>query len=242
MENIYDKNVFFDKYSKMERSKKGLSCAGEWHQFKNLLPDFNGKTVLDLGCGYGWHCKNAVDNGAILVHGIDSSEKMIEHAKKINFDSKIEYYITNINEYLYPTEAYDCVISNLVLHYINDINSIYKKVNKTLKKDGVFIFNIEHPIFTCAVNEDWIYNKDGKPKYWPIDNYFKTGEIKTNFLDEIVIKQHHTISQILMGLLNNGFKIDSVIEPTPSEEMLNIEGMADELRRPMMLIVKAIKL
>ena len=55
-----------------------------------------------------------------------------------------------------------------------------------------------------------------------------------------VAKQHHTLTQILMGLLNNGFGLETVEEAQPAEEMLDIPGMKDELRRPMMLLVKAI--
>ena len=42
---------------------------------KKILPDFQDKTVLDLGCGYGWHCKYVIDNGARYVLGIDISKK-----------------------------------------------------------------------------------------------------------------------------------------------------------------------
>ena len=72
-ENKYDNEIFFEKYSEMNRSKEGLKGAGEWSELKKVLPDFNGKTVLDLGCGYGWHCKYAVDNGASYVIGTDIS-------------------------------------------------------------------------------------------------------------------------------------------------------------------------
>ena len=50
-ENRYDDEEFFQKYSQMSRSQKGLSGAGEWSTLKKLLPDFAGKRVLDLGCG-----------------------------------------------------------------------------------------------------------------------------------------------------------------------------------------------
>ena len=40
----------------MSRSQEGLRAAGECHQFKELFPELQGKKVLDLGCGYGWHC------------------------------------------------------------------------------------------------------------------------------------------------------------------------------------------
>ena len=51
---------FFEKYSQMDRSKKGLDGAGEWHVLKQMLPDFRGKRILDLGCGFGWHCEYAI--------------------------------------------------------------------------------------------------------------------------------------------------------------------------------------
>lgn len=54
-----------------------------------------------------------------------------------------------------------------------------------------------------------------------------------------MIKQHHTLTQILMGLIQNGFSIEIVEEVQPPKEMMNIPGMVDELRRPMMLLVKA---
>ncbi len=55
-----------------------------------------------------------------------------------------------------------------------------------------------------------------------------------------VVKQHHTLTQIIMGLLNNGFELKVVEEAEPPKEMMDIPGMEDELRRPMMLLVKAI--
>lgn len=39
-ENFYDNQPFFDKYSAMARSQKGLEGAGEWPTLKTMLPDF----------------------------------------------------------------------------------------------------------------------------------------------------------------------------------------------------------
>lgn len=57
----YDDEHFFEQYAQMTRSRYGLSGAGEWHQLKEMFPPLKGSRVLDLGCGYGWHCKYAVD-------------------------------------------------------------------------------------------------------------------------------------------------------------------------------------
>ena len=40
LENKYNDENFFNKYSEMERSKFGLNAAGEWESLKNILPSF----------------------------------------------------------------------------------------------------------------------------------------------------------------------------------------------------------
>ena len=241
MRNIYDNSEFFAAYAEMGRSKDGLKAAGEWHQLQPLFPKLQGKKVLDLGCGYGWHCKYAAQMGATEILGIDSSQKMIAKAVADNSDDKIKYKVCGVEEYIYPENTYDLVVSNLVLHYIESLANAYQKVYCTLKVGGYFLFNIEHPTFTAGVNEDWIYDENGKPKYWPIDNYYYTGERETNFLGQRVIKQHHTLTQILNPLIKCGFQIEAIEEAMPPADMMGMPGMCNEMRRPMMLLVKVKK-
>ena len=241
MDSVYDQGAFFSQYAQMPRSREGLSAAGEWHQLKPLFPALRGKSVLDLGCGYGWHCQFAAQQGAAAVLGIDASRKMIEEAERRNAGHGIQYQVCGIDAYAYPENTWDCVLSNLVLHYISSLEPVFQKVYRTLKPGGVFLFNIEHPVFTAGVGQDWVYTADGKPQYWPIDQYFYPGERETHFLGCRVVKHHHTLTQILMGLLHSGFVLEAVEEAEPPAEMMDRPGMADELRRPMMLLVKARK-
>lgn len=240
MTNEYDKEPFFQQYAKMPRSVAGLDAAGEWHQLRPLFPDLKGKRVLDLGCGYGWHCRYALEQGAEEVMGIDLSEKMIAQARAFDREPAICYRVCGIEEYEYPSDRWDCVISNLALHYIADLDSVFRQVYRTLKSGGVFIMNIEHPVFTAGVRQEWIYKADGTPDFWPLDRYFYPGPRHTQFCGCEVTKQHHTLTQILMGLLANGFRLEVVEEAQPPEEMMEQPGMKDEMRRPMMLLVKAV--
>lgn len=239
--NIYDNDAFFEAYANMNRSRQGLTMAGEWHQLRPLFPDLRDKAVLDLGCGYGWHCKYAASLGASSVLGIDASRKMIETAKEKNADPVIRYLIYSLEEYEYPPGYFDLVFSNLALHYIADLETVYQKVFRTLKPGGTFLFNIEHPVFTAGVNQSWITDDDGRPLYWPVDGYYYPGKRETSFLGQSVLKYHHTLTQILNGLLRVGFRLEAVEEVTPSKEMMRLPGMEDEMRRPMMLLVKAAK-
>ena len=237
----YDDKEFFDAYAQMSRSRDGLAGAGEWHQLRKLFPDLTGKQVLDLGCGYGWHCRYAADRGAARVLGIDVSRRMLDEAERQNGGAEITYRLCGIEEYEYPEENYDCVVSNLALHYLRDLDSVFRKIYRTLKPGGSFLLNIEHPVFTAGVNEDWIYDGAGQPLYWPVDRYFESGPRETRFLGKQVPKEHHTLTQILMGLRKSGFALDVVEEAEPDPDMLDLPGMRDELRRPMMLLIRAEK-
>lgn len=241
-ENKYDDEVFFDKYSQMERSKKGLSGAGEWETLEKVLPDFKGKRVLDLGCGYGWHCIYAAEHGAESVIGADISRKMIETAKKKSGDLPVEYLVSPMEDLEFGADSFDVVLSSLAFHYIESFEDIAGKVNRWLKKGGQFIFSAEHPVFTAYGTQDWYYDENGKILHFPVDNYYYEGKREAVFLGEKVTKYHKTLTTYLNGLLENGFTITHVLEPQPSEQMIaEVEGMRDEMRRPMMLIVTSEK-
>lgn len=238
----YDDEKFFNKYSKMARSVYGLQGAGEWQTFKNMFPDLEDKRVLDLGCGFGWHCKYAIENKAKEVVGIDSSQRMLAQAKKINKDPSIQYINSTIEEIKVKNEYFDVVISSLALHYVEDFYKVCEKVYRTLKHDGDFVFSVEHPIFTAYGNQEWLTDESGTILHWPVDNYFYEGKRESSFLGENVTKYHKTLTTYINDLLKCGFVIKGVIEPTPPKEMLEeVDGMKDELRRPMMLLISAKK-
>ena len=239
-ENKYDNEEFFKKYAEMERSKKGLSGAGEWHELRKLMPDLKGKTVLDLGCGYGWHCKYAAENGAEGVTGIDISHKMLAKAKEINSDPVIEYRCAAMEDLSFEEGSFDAVISSLAFHYVRDFGELVKNIRRWLKRGGDLVFSAEHPVFTAYGSQDWYYDEDGNILHFPVDNYYYEGRREAIFLGEKVTKYHRTVTTYINTLIENGFEIRSVVEPQPPEEMMDIPGMMDEMRRPMMIIIAAV--
>ena len=241
-ENKYDNNRFFNQYSQMSRSIEGLKGAGEWHVLKKVLPDFTNKKVLDLGCGFGWHCIYAIEHGAKFVTGIDISEKMLEEARKKNASSSIEYKRIAIEDFEFQPNSYNIVISSLTFHYLESFIDICQKINICLTTGGSFVFSVEHPIYTAHGIQDWFYDQEGTRIHWPVDHYFSEGKRKATFLGEEVIKYHKTLTTYINSLLQTGFEICELIEPQPEITMLNsIPEMKDELRRPMMLIISARK-
>ncbi|KAI8644603.1 S-adenosyl-L-methionine-dependent methyltransferase [Parasitella parasitica] len=235
--NEYDNPRFFEKYKEMARSKDGLAGAGEWHELEKMFPVFQDKRVLDLGCGYGWHCVYAAEHGSRQVVGIDSSVKMIQVAKSKTNSPVISYHVQSIEQADYPADSFDVVISSLAFHYVASFDDICVKVKNCLVDGGDFVFSVENPIFTAYGSGDWYYDADGKPLHWPVDHYFDEGVRKANFLGEDVYKYHKTLSTYINTLINHGFKITKVVEPLPEES--KIAFMPDEVRRPMMLLISA---
>jgi len=241
-ENKYDDPSFFEAYGNMTRSQNGLDGAGEWHALKQILPDFEGKRVLDLGCGYGWHCRYAAENGAVSVVGIDLSTRMLEKAQSLTTDPRIRYHKAAMEDLAFRPGSFDVVLSSLAIHYILDFDRLCKAVHQLLSLPGTFVFSVEHPIFTAYGSQDWVYDSEGNKIHWPVDNYFQEGKRKAIFLGQEVIKYHRTLDTYVNGLLSNGFDINGFVEPSPDEQMLaQNPDWQEELRRPMMLIISSTK-
>lgn len=238
-QNKYDDAVFFSKYEKMPRSIQGLEGAGEWPVFRALLPELKDKHVLDLGCGFGWHCRYVREQQAKSVIGVDLSDKMLQKAKELTNDPFITYMKTPIEDIQFEEEEFDVVISSLAFHYVASFEAVCKKIYRYVKPGGSFVFSVEHPIFTAREEQDWYYDENGKPIHWPVDHYQSEGIRETTFLTENVVKYHRTVSTYMNLVLQAGFQLKAVKEPAVDEKLH--PEWKDENRRPMFLIISARK-
>lgn len=241
-QNKYDDVNFFSAYVQMPRSVEGLEAAGEWPVFKELLPDLRNKAVLDLGCGFGWHCRYAREQQASRVVGVDISEKMLRKAREMTDDPLITYVNSPIEDVELEEAEFDVVISSLALHYVESFKAVCSNVFHGLQWGGAFVFSVEHPIYTCRSEQDWCYDEEGHPLHWPVDHYAREGVRETSFLTENVIKYHRTLATYINDLIQTGFCITAVKEPMPSDETIRtIPEWEHENRRPMFMIIAAEK-
>lgn len=238
-QNIYDDPSFFDAYSKMGRSLHGLAGAAEWPALRALLPDLRGLKVVDFGCGYGWFCRWAHEQGASSVLGLDVSDKMLERARSLSGDSTITYAKADLEKLDIPPSSFDLAYSSLAFHYIEDLRGLLEKIHRALMPGASLIFSIEHPIYMAPRNPDWLIDADGR-KSWPIDSYQQEGPRVTNWLADGVVKQHRTMGTLLNQLIAAGFTIAHVQEWGPTDaEVAERPELAEERERPMMLLVSA---
>src|SRR3954447_21350098 len=92
---LYDRPDLFEAYSRLPRSTFGLEAAPEWPALRRMLPDMPGLRVVDLGCGFGWFCRWAREQGAARVIGLDASGRMLARAAENTVDAAVEYRLCN---------------------------------------------------------------------------------------------------------------------------------------------------
>jgi SAM-dependent methyltransferase len=235
-QNVYDNPDFFTGYSQLPRQVHGLDGAPEWPAIRDMLPPLAGKRIVDLGCGFGWASRWMREQGAASVLGLDLSENMIRRTKADTQDAAIEYRIADLE---LPEAAFDLAYSALTFHYLRDFDRLVRTVFRALVPGGSFVFAIEHPIFMAAAHPHWIADEDGR-KTWPVNGYSIEGERRTDWFAKGVLKYHRTIGTTLNALIGAGFQIRHVEEFSPtSEQIARAPELAEEVERPMMLLVCA---
>jgi SAM-dependent methyltransferase len=240
-QNIYDRPEFFDGYSRLDRSVRGLDGAPEWPAIVRLLPELRGKRVVDLGCGFGWFARWAMMQGAAGVLGVDLSETMLSRARAETTDPGVHYLRADLESVELPEEAFDLAYSSLALHYVEDFARVVGRVFRALGSGGHFVFSIEHPIYMASTSPGWLTTDDGG-RTWPVDHYAVEGPRVTDWLAKGVRKQHRTLGTTLNTLIDAGFAIRRVEEWSPTLEQVAAQpSLAEELDRPMMALVAAQK-
>ena len=238
-QNIYDTPAFFENYSRLNRSVEGLAGAPEWPALRALLPDLNGLKIVDLGCGFGWFCRWACEQGAAQVVGLDVSEKMLTQAATANAGANITYARADMERLNLPQASFNVVYSSLALHYIKHLPGLLNNLHDAILPGGRLVFSIEHPVYMAPRDPRWLVDSDGR-KSWPVDSYLREGRRTTDWLAKGVIKQHRTIGTTLNLLIGTGFIITHVEEWGPTMRQVAAKPeLAQERERPMFLLISA---
>ena len=242
-QNIYDNETFFEGYKKIRENKINANNLFEIPALFSMMPDLKDKTILDLGCGFGEHCKRFVESGAKKVIGIDISEKMLEIAKEENSDSKITYINMPMENISQLNEKFDIVVSSLAFHYVEDFSGVVKNIYDMLNENGIFLFSQENPLCTCfSGGNRWTKDENGNKLYINLSNYGIEGERESSWFVDNVKKYHRTFSSIINTLIETGFIIEKMIEPLPTEDLLKkYPDYKDLFHKPDFLLVKVRK-
>lgn len=238
-QNVYDRPDFFEGYSRLRRSVEGLDGAPEWPVLRGMLPALAGLRIVDLGCGFGWFARWAAGQGAASVLAIDISERMLERAMSETADAAVTYRRDDLETLDLPASSFGLVYSSLAFHYVADARRLYGMIAKALVPGGRLVFSTEHPVYMAAPGADWMELPDGR-KVWPVAGYNREGSRVSDWLCKGVVKYHRTIATTFGALAEAGLTVRRLVEFSPTAEQIAADpGLAQEVERPMFLLVSA---
>ena len=172
---------FWDKQAKDFADQEQHTRLEENKDYITTLKYLNiNDTVLDYGCATGI-ISNAIADKVKEIHAIDISPKMIEVAKEKASELNIEnvhYKAATIYDEKYQKEEFNVILAFRILHMLEDIQTVLRRINDLLKPGGVFI-----SVSACMGEKKGIMGilvfLAGKLKILPVKvNLFKLPELQ----------------------------------------------------------------
>ena len=164
------------------------------------LPNDNGLSLLDLGCGDG-SLLSLLCSHYSKVLGIDGAEKMIEVARNKYPQLKESFLVCDITkQFPLLDNSYDIVLCNMVLMDLENIESTIREIHRVLRQNGVFILTTTHPCFS------FVSHHSSNPERRYIDNFHHEKTLDTTF-SSICNNYHRPIHFYLQQLLQTNFEI-----------------------------------
>ena len=153
---------------------------------------FQGKKLLDLGCGQGQDALFFAENGYNIT-ALDYSEQALASFNH----SKIKKVIGDMRDLsVFPDNSFDIVYSSFSMHFfrIGELQKIFKEIHRILKPSGFLMFIAKN-------KKDKYYGKgeriDGETfAYEGILRYFFTEQILKQLLTQFTIVQFKESSKV----------------------------------------------
>lgn len=211
-----------------KRLEEGNNPAHRWLEkpaMEAKLPNLTGKRVLCIGCGSGEETEMLFAAGAMSVHGIDVSERLVELAcqsfPRASFEVKAMEDLAG-----YADGSFDLVYSSLTLHYSCDWRPILSQVARILAIGGTMLFSTHHPVKwgseVARGDVDVFRMGYARPKTGMPDvfgNYLGTRLIEDTWFGDMKVQYfHRPLDAIMRDVLTSGLRIVDFVEPAPVAE------------------------
>ncbi len=110
--------------------------------FDPLVVNWNGKRVLDLGCGGGFMAEALAARGAVVT-GVDPSAEAVAAARRHAGETgvAIDYLLAAGEDLPFGDDSFDVVVSVDVLEHVLDLGGVVSEVRRVLRPGGLFLFD-----------------------------------------------------------------------------------------------------
>jgi len=180
-----------------------------WPEGERLdhLPGFEGRDVVELGCGGGQASVGFARRGAASVAGVDLSTRQLEHARRLAglYGVDVEFLAGDVTDLPLAADRFDLAFSSWVFQMVEDLEACFAEAARVLRGGGTLFFAMPHPFYELF-----------DPETGEIDrSYFDSDPERKSIgdLDPDLVVFHHRVGEIHRGLVDAGFVVDRLFEP-----------------------------
>ncbi len=194
------------QYNNFAKSFSAVHDIGENSNRDNRLDFYShvafikpGMKLLDLACGDGLDLIHYKNLGA-EVYGVDSSEELIDIAKKRLPNNDIR--VGEFEKLPYENNFFDAVLSKYSIQTSKDLQPVFAEILRVLKPGGILLFLVTHPFRT--------YFEKRNPKV----DYFKQEISQIAILNNSITvnEPSHTMNEYLNDFLFTNFDVQEYHE------------------------------
>jgi len=135
-------NIWSGQYDTNENKTRDLEAIS----LREHIKDKQFKHCLEIGCGTGKNTEWLITQ-ASKVLAVDLSEEMLSKAKQKISASNVTFVQADITQDWSFTNGnqFDLATFSLVLEHIEDLESIFKKLNQVIQTNGIVYIGELHP-------------------------------------------------------------------------------------------------
>jgi ubiquinone/menaquinone biosynthesis C-methylase UbiE len=193
-----------------------------------LLGHVEGKRVLVLGCGAGHNAIALARHGAKVI-GVDESSDQVADARAAceRERVKVELHHAPLAELAFiRADTIDAVLSVWSLAAVDDIDRVFRQVDRVLRPEHPLVLSMPHPAFAMVDAAD--HERRVQRSYW--ETVGAEGTVP------------RTIQQLFTSLGRANFRVDTVLEPEPPATGRRSASWHDHMRYvPATLVLRARK-
>lgn len=202
-----------------------------WPAVRSLLPDLEGLSVLDAGCGVGHYAERFLSAGADVV-GVDASAEALAAARERCGD-RATFHRRDLADPLAFADdgAFDLVFCNLVLDHVEAWRPPLAEFHRVLEPGGVLVFATVHPF------RRYLNHRETLSSYHGTEGYV----VEWGNTDTEIRSYYRPVGEVVGALADAGFAITEFLEaqPEPAYEEHEPERYEAALERPDTLCVRA---
>jgi cytosine/adenosine deaminase-related metal-dependent hydrolase/ubiquinone/menaquinone biosynthesis C-methylase UbiE len=159
---------------------------------KCILPDFKGKTAVDIGCGTGRWLSHLAQGGVTSLYGLDNSPAMLEVAGR-RCSTTTQLIQAELPLIPLDSNSTDLALASFVFSYVADLESCVLEMARVVRAGGDLFISDMHPETAAALGWTRGFSSAGQTYQLAVQN--------------------HSIGAVINTAVSKGFRLATCLEP-----------------------------